>query len=259
VPEGWDRRIRRAEELGAANSSSVALLSFYTRLLRRQQAISQIFEKPLPAGSLASDLGRLVRAGVELVRDVAAHGPEQLAAEGRTILANDAAGLEQQLLAYWRCPSDRQFFAKAILQPYAERLANEQISIVGRTFVAADDNRCPFCGGAPQVSVLETSSESNGGGRRLLCATCLSMWSFRRVRCPGCGEEHERKLGYFHAPPFEHVRVDVCESCRRYLKTIDLGRLGLAIPIVDEVAAAPLDLWARERGYEKIELNLVGL
>jgi hypothetical protein len=31
------------------------------------------------------------------------------------------------------------------------------------------------------------------------------------------------------------------------------------VPLVDEVAAAPLDLWASERGYVKIELNLVGL
>ena len=55
------------------------------------------------------------------------------------------------------------------------------------------------------------------------------------------------------------LRVDACDTCRRYLKTIDLTRLGIAVPVVDEVAGAPLDLWALERGYEKIELNLVGL
>ena len=55
------------------------------------------------------------------------------------------------------------------------------------------------------------------------------------------------------------MRVDACDSCRHYLKSIDLGRLGLAVPLVDEVAAAALDLWALEHGYEKIELNLVGL
>jgi hypothetical protein len=31
------------------------------------------------------------------------------------------------------------------------------------------------------------------------------------------------------------------------------------MPLVDEIYAAPLDLWAREHGYTKIELNLVGL
>ena len=43
------------------------------------------------------------------------------------------------------------------------------------------------------------------------------------------------------------------------LKGIDLTRFGLAMPLVDELYAAPLDLWAREHGYTKIELNLVGL
>ena len=43
------------------------------------------------------------------------------------------------------------------------------------------------------------------------------------------------------------------------LRRLDLTRLGLAVPLVDEIYAAPLDLWAREHGYTKIELNLVGL
>jgi len=99
----------------------------------------------------------------------------------------------------------------------------------------------------------------DGSGRRLLCATCLTAWPFRRVLCPSCGEADEQKLGYFQSSTLEHVRLDACESCHRYLKTIDLGRLGLAVPLVDEVAAAPLDLWAQEHGYQKIELNLLGV
>jgi len=30
-------------------------------------------------------------------------------------------------------------------------------------------------------------------------------------------------------------------------------------PLVDEIDAAALDIWAREHGYKKIELNLVGV
>ena len=99
----------------------------------------------------------------------------------------------------------------------------------------------------------------DGSSRQLLCASCLTTWSFRRVMCPHCGEEDERKLGYFQSPALAHVRVDACESCHHYLKSIDLGRLGVAVPLVDEIAGVPLDVWARDHGYEKIELNLVGL
>jgi len=33
------------------------------------------------------------------------------------------AAIDDLLAACWRVPSDRQFFAKAVLQPYARRLA----------------------------------------------------------------------------------------------------------------------------------------
>jgi len=33
---------------------------------------------------------------------------------------------------------------------------------------------------------------------------------------------------------------------------------GHAIPIVDEVATVPLDLWAVDRGYQKLKLNVLG-
>jgi FdhE protein len=109
------------------------------------------------------------------------------------------------------------------------------------------------------VSILEVADTADGSSRRLQCASCLSAWEYRRILCPSCGNEDERTLGYYESPSVPHVRVDTCEQCGRYIKTVDLRRLGLAVPLIDEVAAAPLDVWASERGYEKIELNLVGL
>ena len=98
-----------------------------------------------------------------------------------------------------------------------------------------------------------------GGARALQCATCLTVWPFRRALCPQCGEEDERRLGYFSTPVFDHLRVETCDTCKHYLKCVDLTRLGVAVPLVDEVASATLDAWATEHGYTKIELNLVGL
>jgi FdhE protein len=122
------------------------------------------------------------------------------------------------------------------------------------------EGRCPFCGGRPQVSLLRTREPSaDGGGRELLCATCLNVWPFGRVLCANCGEQRPALLGYFHTPEYDHMRVEACDACEHYVKGVDLTRLGLAVPLVDEVAAAPLDVWAHERGYTKVELNLVGL
>jgi FdhE protein len=261
----WDRRIRRAEQLADDHGPNAALMAFYARVLRSQKALyDQLPGAGGLSGALAHDAPIVSGPAEALVREVAAHGPRPLAEEAHRLIANGPAGIGDRLFAYGREPSDRDFFAKAILQPYGERLSAAAVirsdRRSDRNEVAAD-NRCPACGGAPQLSFLEpiTAIAGDGGSRSLLCASCLTAWPFRRVRCPSCGEEDERKLAYFHAHDLEHVRVDACETCRRYLKTVDLTRLGFAVPLVDEVAAAPLDLWAREKGYEKLELNLVGL
>jgi len=53
--------------------------------------------------------------------------------------------------------------------------------------------------------------------------------------------------------------VEACDSCKTYIKSVDLTKNGHAEPVVDEIAAAALDFWAKEHGYEKIELNLMGM
>jgi formate dehydrogenase maturation protein FdhE len=40
---------------------------------------------------------------------------------------------------------------------------------------------------------------------------------------------------------------------------VDLTKNGRAEPLVDELASAPLDLWAREHGYAKLQSNLLGM
>ena len=256
--QSWDRRIRRAEQLASQRSPAESLLTFYTRLLRRQKDLYDSLTTRV-SGSFDRDLPLIRRLASSVLRDVSEHGPEQLALDARRLLESGDSAIEDVLAAYWRAPTDRQFFAKAILQPYAACLVDG--GVTHDRLLTRADNCCPRCGGTPQLALLEPAGAltAEGGSRQLLCANCLTPWPFRRVLCPHCGEGDERKVGYFQSPTFEHVRVDACESCRHYLKSVDLGRLGLAVPIVDEVAAAALDLWAREHGYEKIELNLVGL
>jgi formate dehydrogenase accessory protein FdhE len=266
VIDSWSERVARARQLAQGDGPAAALLSSYADLLTLQQASFESFRKGgPPSGSLERDLPVVREQLPPLLHAIAAKGPERLAMEATELLedlagrAGDAGGaIDRLLLAYWNTPSDQNFFGKAALQPYASWLAESRVDPIDRAMTRAD-NRCPFCGGRPQLSILVAAGESDGGGRQLLCATCLTVWPFRRVVCVNCGEEDERKTGYFHTPAFDHLRLDACESCRHYLKTVDMTKLGLAVPLVDEVAGAPLDLWARERGYEKIELNLLGL
>lgn len=59
-------------------------------------------------------------------------------------------------------------------------------------------------------------------------------------------------------PHFPHIRIDGCTSCKQYLLTIDRARDPRAVPVVDELAAVPLDLYAKELGMRKIVPNLMG-
>ena len=173
---------------------------------------------------------------------------------------NDSAEWMELLNAVWQHESESKqlsneqvFFANAVLQPYAEGLAQ-------RTVPPMNDNQvpvCPFCGSKPQVAALRP--EGDGARRSLICCLCATEWNFKRVACPNCGEENKDKLPVYIAEEFDYVRVDACDTCRSYLKSIDLTKNGHAIPTVDEIATIPLNLWAEENDYKKFGPNLFGM
>jgi FdhE protein len=262
MTDWWDKQIQRANHLAAHAKGSEELLTFYAHLLRAQKEIYNSLrsrEGWLPSGELEADLPVLNDAIPGFLKVIESCGPASLAAEARELAETDGSTLAERLLRYWNNPSEIQFFEKAFLQPYLKWIAESGARPIGRE-IPVNERYCPFCGGNPQVSFLQ-SKESNAesGNRDLICASCLSSWEFRRVVCANCGEERPAKLGYFHSPRFDHVRIEACDTCKHYLKGVDLTRVGFAAPIVDEIDAAPLDLWAREQGYTKIELNLVGV
>lgn len=260
--ESWDIRIQRAKELAQQAEATREILIFYAELLQSQKEVDEFLRSRrgwLPSGLLAQDLSVIRECLPVILRAVEANGPEPLANEARTLLTAATEKVDEILLEYWRSPADTQFFAKAFLQPYAHWLAESGGHPFDRT-LESNERRCPFCGGIPQVSFLQIRDPtSESGNRDLVCATCTINWSFRRVACAYCGEERPTKLGYFHTPEYDHIRIEACDTCKHYIKGVDLTRLGFAVPLVDEVAAAALDLWANEHGYTKIELNLVGL
>jgi FdhE protein len=139
-----------------------------------------------------------------------------------------------------------------LAQPSFEYRAAQ--SVVARNVVRAD---CPFCGEKPQVGVLR--GEGDGAKRSLICSLCSTEWDFRRLLCPGCGEESPDKLPVYTAEELPYVRIEACDTCHLYIKAVDLSRNGLAVPVVDELATVSLNLWAEDHGYSKLQLNLLGV
>jgi len=113
-----------------------------------------------------------------------------------------------------------------------------------------------LCEGRPVIGVLRV--EGDGGKRFMVCSFCGYEWEFRRILCPTCGEVDEKKLPVYVAEQFPHVRVEVCDTCKFFTRTIDLTKDGHAVPVVDDLAAIPLTLWAHEHGYRRLQANLLG-
>lgn len=105
------------------------------------------------------------------------------------------------------------------------------------------------------VGVLR--EEAEGARRNLVCGLCLTEWHYVRVVCSACGERQFDALPVFTAEQFPAARLDACDTCRRYLKTVDATKDGHAVAIVDDLASVPLDLWAREQGYVRLRPNLL--
>jgi FdhE protein len=109
------------------------------------------------------------------------------------------------------------------------------------------------------VGILRDDPEAQALRRFLLCSVCALEWEFPRVVCPSCGEERPEKLPRFTESGTPWIRVEGCESCRAYVKSVDLSKEPAADPAVDELASMALDLAARSRGFAKAHLNLAGL
>jgi len=138
-----------------------------------------------------------------------------------------------------------------VLQPLAEAWA----SGAGQVTAGADAWRCPRCGGRAVAGVLR--ERGHGAGRLLVCGFCATEWGVPRVICPACGESRVEALPVFRDGDLPEMRVDACDTCRVYIKAVDLSFDGHGVAIVDDLATLPLDLWAAAQGYTRPRPNLL--
>jgi FdhE protein len=246
----WERRIARAGELSSHFPESSNLLTFYQHVARFQKSIADKLSV-----DAQTDPCVLVPYYPDLFKLVSLHGPPELAGYGRERLST-AAAQEDVLIDIWGGnPPEAEpakFFARALLQPFAESLAAR-----GHPAAESAVSNCPFCSARPVAGILR--GEGEGAKRSLLCSLCATEWQYRRIVCPNCGEENKDHLPVYLADDPGYVRVDACDTCRTYIKSVDLTKNGRAVPVVEELATLTLTLWAEENGYAKLETNLLGM
>ena len=272
-------RIERAALLAERHAFAREILSFYSSIAQFQRELYEALpkrwgKKPVvPAGGdLRSELNLsvLLEPFAEFLKLIEAHAPQALVEESRNLRSKGSARQAEILQEFWKTgllethlpvagPSEpplanpfEDFFARAMLQPYSDFVTGAMLPPAPLMTVC----RCPRCNALPVLGVLRP--EGDGGKRFLVCSFCSLEWEFRRILCANCGEEKEQQLPVYAAEQFPHIRVESCDTCKHFLRTIDLTKDGNAIPVVDDLTAVPLSLWAEEHGYTRIQGNLLG-
>ncbi len=257
----FERRAARAELLAGQAAAAREPLEFAAGLYRAQGHLAAFLETshaeaPL-SGHLDEDSERFLDRISSIIEYAADAGPEALSDTAHSRQSDLAATAHARLLAYWAgdTTAREDYLSRAILRPYVEFL---------RLVVTPPDRphrqgRCPFCGGWPWVSARREGSLMEGAKRMLACALCGGEWLFGRILCPACFEEDPRKLPSYTTERHPAVRIEACETCRKYVKSLDLSEDARPIPEVDELASLALDLWAHEQGFERIEPGIAGI
>lgn len=105
---------------------------------------------------------------------------------------------------------------------------------------------CPVCGSPPGLSVLREE-----GARSLVCGFCSHEWKTARIYCPFCDNRDHKTLNYFFSEEEKGYRVDVCDQCKKYVKTVDTRETEHPFyPLVEQVSTLHLDFLAQEQGLE---------
>lgn len=165
---------------------------------------------------------------------------------------------------------DAYFAAVGQRTPNAPRLLNflvqasltPQLAAVGEAAYAFfpqdrtwNFGHCPVCASQPLLARMINRE----GARGLTCSFCQVEYRAKRLMCPYCGEEDPARLELFTAAEVPGFAVQVCLSCKSYLKTVDFRDFDRpSLPVLDDLESLPLDLAAQSRGFVRPVLSAWG-
>jgi len=150
--------------------------------------------------------------------------------------ANDM-GIKKKTLA---------FVCYLSLAPSISASSDQLSSSCGASHEIWEKGICPICGGPPSLS-----AHKENGARFLICGFCSHEWPFPRRCCPFCENRDSETLHYFFQNDEDGYRIDVCDMCKRYIKSVDTQKIDhFFYPPLEQVATLHLDLTAKKKGYK---------
>lgn len=122
----------------------------------------------------------------------------------------------------------------------------DQLSAYLQADMLWEKGYCPICGSLPGLSLLD-----NDGARHLVCSYCWHQWHAPRIYCPFCENRDNQTLQYFTNLEEKGYRVELCDTCKQYIKTVDKRKTTHYVyPPLELVSTLHMDLQAQDMGYQ---------
>ena len=138
------------------------------------------------------------------------------------------------------------FMAHGSIRPSLSLCAEQLATYIDNKGTPWEKGYCPVCGCPPAISILRGEGE-----RFLFCSFCDHEWHSQRIYCPFCENKDQKTLHYFFSKEEEEYRVDVCDQCKKYIKTVDTRKIKRPVyPFVEEVTTLHLDITAQNQGLQ---------
>ncbi len=153
----------------------------------------------------------------------------------------DKIGLDRKVFSFFSQESIRPSIEAGV-----EKISNE---LDTETWMK---DFCPICGSLPSLSLLKEEV----GKRYLLCSFCGYQWRNSKLICTFCGNKDQDSLRYFYGEGEEIYRIDTCEKCHQYIKTIDQRNIEFIDLVLEDLATLHLDILASRKGYKRPVPNL---
>ena len=116
------------------------------------------------------------------------------------------------------------------------------------------EGRCPVCNARPSLAFIRQD-----GGRSLFCSYCGFSGPWHRIGCPNCRNRDPRGLDINEIEEEKGYRIDLCNECRSYVKTVNAHLLESYSPELIDIISIPLDIVAQAKGYRRHSPNPIGM
>ncbi len=136
---------------------------------------------------------------------------------------------------------------KDIGKPFYRKIAS--VITLNSDEIKDHSGDCPMCGHKAAMAKLDKET----GSRTLWCSLCGTEWPFKRVKCVHCGNEDQKTLQYFYEETGPY-RVEVCQLCNKYIKTVDERKKGESETTdmeLEDIITVDLDGIAYQEGFRK--------